>query len=162
MSSRTLCTFRVGALDLALDAFDVEEATRHDDITPVPLAGAGVRGLAHVRGRIIPVIDLRALLGLDPAVSGEPVMHLITRSPEGAVSLEVDRVVDVLDADPGQIVAAPDALADPLRQRLAGALALPSRLILVLDLRRLLNAAESGPAVRPVPAPAVRSAEAAV
>jgi len=143
MATRKLCTFRVGGLELALDASEVEEATRHDDITPVPLAGAGVRGLAHVRGRIIPVIELRPLLGLAPAPAGESVTHLVMRSPEGSVSLEVDRVVDVLEAQSGRIVGAPDALGDALRQRLAGALALPDRLVLILDLKKLLGATEA-------------------
>lgn len=145
MKVRALCTFRVAGMELALPAGDVEEATRHLAVTPVPLAATGVKGLAHVRGRIIPVISLRSLFGLSGEADAEHVVHLITRSGDGAVSLEVDRILDVLETEEHALLPVPESLDAALRRYLAAAITLPDRLLLLLDLRRVLGGGEPDP-----------------
>jgi purine-binding chemotaxis protein CheW len=144
MSLATLCTFSVAGLELALPAGDIEEVTRHVGVTPVPLARLGMRGLAHARGRVIPVIDVRILLGLEPAPDGGDQVHVVARTPEGPVSLEVDRVQNVIEADLRRMVPPPEALAANLRRLLAGAIGFHDRLLLVLDLKQLLESPEAG------------------
>ena len=68
--SRQLCTFLVDDLHLGIDVTDVQEVTRFQQMTAVPLAPEVVLGLINLRGQIVTVLDLRAMPGL-PALPGD-------------------------------------------------------------------------------------------
>lgn len=69
------CTFRVGDDCFALDADRVTEVIRAGHVARVPLAPEGLLGLVHLRGRIVPIIDLAGRLGISR--TGGPGTHLI-------------------------------------------------------------------------------------
>ena len=67
---RMLCTFHVGDLFLGLDVATVQEVLRGQEVTRLPLASAAVQGIINLRGRIVPAVDLRRCLDLEPAPAG--------------------------------------------------------------------------------------------
>jgi purine-binding chemotaxis protein CheW len=135
------CTFHVGGHFFGVDVTHVQEVVRFQPLTRVPLAPREVSGLINLRGQIITTIDLRRRLRLpDRAADARPTNVLIS-TPEGAVSLQVDLVGDVIDVDPASIEPPPEMLAADLRRCIAGVSQQRDRLLLILDEGRTLNLA---------------------
>jgi purine-binding chemotaxis protein CheW len=136
--SRQLCTFLVDDLHLGIDVTDVQEVIRFQQMTAVPLAPEVVLGLINLRGQIVTVLDLRAMLGL-PALQGDdlPTNVVIRGGQDEAVSVLVDSLSDVVDTDDADFEPVPPTLSGPARDLVLGAYKLPDRLLLVLDTERV-------------------------
>ncbi len=110
-------TFQLGDESFGLPVGKVQEIIRLPAITPVPRMPAHVRGVTNLRGRVIPVIDLRARLGL-PAAPTEPrtcmiVVHLrLATGGQSSLGLIVDAVEEVLLFGPGELEP-PPGMGDP-------------------------------------------------
>jgi purine-binding chemotaxis protein CheW len=117
----------------------VQEVVRHQPLTRVPLAPREVSGLINLRGQIVTTIDLRRRLRLpDRAPDARPT-NLLVSTPEGAVSLQVDQIEDVIDVDPESIEPPPEMLAAELRRCLSGVSKQRQRLLLILDEARAME-----------------------
>ena len=145
------CTFTVAGRLCGLEVTRVQEVLRPTPVTRLPLAPPAVRGLLNLRGRIVPAVDLRLVLGLPPAPAGTPGGHLIVFDGESPVSLLVDAIGDVQRAESATVLPVPHPLDGPARDLVAGAVPLPDGLLLVLDLDRTLDRAfaESDASPRP-------------
>jgi purine-binding chemotaxis protein CheW len=135
-----LTVARVGHLHIGFKLEAVQEVLMGTSITPVPLADHGCAGLINVRGEIMSVVDLAARLGVEPQPEdGKPSSQVIVRTSRGLVAVTVDRVNDVVHAPA-------DAHEDVQAQTgecFSGAYALAGRLVLVLDIDRLVWGAKS-------------------
>lgn len=89
------CVFMVADHCFAIDSVLVTEVVQGGGLTPVPLAPEAIVGLLHLRGRIVPVIDMRCRLGFAPAPSSAIRTHLVLRQQDDWYSLLVDEVLDV-------------------------------------------------------------------
>ena len=125
------CTFRLRGDCFAIDADTVAEVIRGGAIVPVPLAPRGVQGLVHLRGRIVPIIDLADRLGLPPAPGGRPETHLVVTVHGDLYGLAVDEVLDVVDV-PGERIERPTDAALS-HEAIIGVYAEPDRLVHLLD-----------------------------
>lgn len=142
-SSGTLpvVVFRVGGEDFAVDVFDVQEVLRYQTPTPVPKAPPFVEGVLEVRGTLVPVVDLRKRFEA-PAPHDSDTRVLIVRLPSGPVGLVVDTVLEVLRANPEDLHDPPSHVKGLAAAFLRGILRHGDRLILVLDVPRLLDSDE--------------------
>lgn len=138
--TRLLCTFQVADLYLGLDIMSVQEVLRGQAVTRLPLAADAVRGVINLRGRIIPAIDLRRCLELGEAPEGAWPASLVVRAPE-AVSLLVDDVEDVVEIAEEALESIPETMRAGTREVLRGVVQRPDRLLLELDLGRILRTA---------------------
>ena len=137
--SRQYCTFQAGGFFFGVDVTRVQEVVRFQALTHVPLAPPEVCGLINLRGQIITTIDLRRRLGLpDRAPDAQPTNLLIT-TPEGAVSLQVDQIEDVIAVEAGSIEPPPEMMAAGVRRCIAGVSKQRDRLLLILDEVRALD-----------------------
>ena len=138
MTTQAWCTFRLDDLHYGIDVRRVQEVLGSADVSPLPLAPAGVRGLINLRGQIVTAVDLRVCLG---AVADTPsgTSHIVIANETAPVSLLVDAVGDVERTLPEAVQPAPDTLAGPARRLVVGAVPLPGRLLLILDLDRVLD-----------------------
>jgi purine-binding chemotaxis protein CheW len=152
------CTFTVEGLHCGLDVARVQEVLRPQAVTPLPLGPAAVRGLLNLRGRIVPAVDLRDVLGLRGTPGREPGGHLIVFDGESPVSLIVDAIGDVQHADALRLVPVPHDLDGPARDLVAGVVPLADSLLLVLDLDRTLERAFSATDAHPTTGRPPRSA----
>jgi purine-binding chemotaxis protein CheW len=143
VSERQVCTFLLGSLLLGIDVQQVQEVLRSQPMTRVPLAPRAVRGLLNLRGQIVTAIDLRERLGL-PSGDGGGTMNVVVRSEEGAVSLLVDEIGDVLETDAALYEAPPGTLEGPARDLVRSVYKLPDRLLLILETERTLALEGSG------------------
>jgi purine-binding chemotaxis protein CheW len=136
---RQYCTFVLDNLFLGIEVLRVQEVIRAQTMTRVPLAARAVRGLINLRGQIVTAIDLRERLGLDPRPEGRQPMNVVIRTEDGAVSLMVDEIGDVLEVAEDHYESPPETLAASARALIRGVYKLPDRLLLILDTDQALQ-----------------------
>jgi purine-binding chemotaxis protein CheW len=146
---RQYCTFFLDGHYFGIDVLQVQEVIRHQPMTRVPLAPPVVRGLINLRGQIITAIDLRRRLDLPDRPEGELPVNVVVNTPDGAVSLLVDDVGDVLQVPEAAFELPPETLRGTPRELIHGAYKLDRRLLLILDTARAVNLAEDRGEPRP-------------
>ncbi|HET7499810.1 MAG TPA: chemotaxis protein CheW [Kofleriaceae bacterium] len=133
------CTFFVRGLFLGLEVTCIQEVIRYQRLTVVPLTPPVIGGLMNLRGQIVTAIDLRHRLGLPPREPDEKPINVVVRTAEGAVSLLVDEIGDVIEVDEATFERPPETLGDDARALIRGAYKLKGRLLLVLDAARTVD-----------------------
>jgi purine-binding chemotaxis protein CheW len=141
MGMKQLATFYAADRYLGIDVTRVQEVIRYQEITRAPLAAGEIRGLINLRGQIVLAFDLRRRLGLPERSDGAPPMNVVVRTPDGLVSLLVDRIGDVLDVDTELFEQPPETLQGEARELILGAYKLDGALLLELDTDRALEVA---------------------
>lgn len=145
------CTFYLDGLMFGVDLERVQEVIRHLEITEIPLAPNAISGLMNLRGQIVTGIDLRRRLDLPlRPVEKEP-MNVVIRSADGAVSLLVDDIGDVVEVTEDSFERPPETLQGKVREVIVGIHKLDKSLLHVLNTERACEAAEgsaSGPGAR--------------
>jgi purine-binding chemotaxis protein CheW len=138
-TQKQFCTFFIQGLLFGVEVETVQEVIRHQEMTRVPLAPNVVAGLINLRGQIMTAIDLRRRLGVRDRLDGELPMNVVVRTSDGAVSLLVDEIGDVVEVEERDFEAAPDTLANTSRELIRGVYKLKNELLLVLDTQRSVN-----------------------
>lgn len=136
--TQQLCTFFVADRFFGVDVTRVQEVIRYQEITPVPLASSVIRGLINLRGQIVTALDMRARLGLPARANGDLPMNVVVRTDDGAVSLLVDEIGDVVEVADTNREPPPETLVHGSRELIAGVCKLKDRLLLVLDPERAI------------------------
>jgi len=134
-------TFHVGRILLGIDIRQTEEINRQLDLTPVPQAPAWVRGVVNLRGEVVTVLDLRTILGLEPAALSVASRNVIVRTESEQVGLLVDRVADVVTVAAGEIEPPPANVSGLDGRFFKGVCKLESALLVVLDVHAVLTTA---------------------
>lgn len=132
-------TFYVKGLFFGIEVLRVQEVLRYQEMTRVPLAPDVVEGLINLRGQIVTAIDMRRRLGLPARDSEAPPMNMVVRSDEGAVSLLVDEIGDVLQVRRDVYEPPPENTPKLLRDLITGVYKLDGELLLELDTERALQ-----------------------
>jgi purine-binding chemotaxis protein CheW len=127
------CTFSLDGLFFGVGVQEVQEVIRYQEMTRVPLASPVIRGLINLRGQIVTAVDLRRRLGLAERAADEKPMNVVVRTDDGAVSLLVDEIGDVIEVAPDRFETPPETLQGPARSLVQGAFKLDQRLLLVLN-----------------------------
>jgi purine-binding chemotaxis protein CheW len=137
-----LVCFRMGGEEFALSIMRVREIVRPLRIVRVPRAPSFVEGVVNLRGAILPVIDLRARLGLARSDDDRLTRFLVVALGRSMVVFVVDEVNEVLRAELGQVLAAPEMVRVVDASYLLGVLPVGDRLVMLLHPERVLSAAE--------------------
>jgi purine-binding chemotaxis protein CheW len=143
-ASGQFSTFFVGDLFFGVDVLNVQEVLRFQQMTPVPQAPGVIEGLINLRGQIVTAIDMRRRLRLPPRAGDKSPMNIVVRTTDGAVSLLVDEIGDVLDMDPATYERPPENLDPAARELIRGIYKLKGRLLLVLDAERTAEITVAG------------------
>ena len=131
--ARQFCTFSLGDLLLGIEVERVQEVIRGQALTHVPRSPRTVKGLMNLRGQIVTAIDLRERFGLPPGDESQKAMHVVVFRPDGAVSLLVDAIGDVVELPAHEVAPPPPNLSGLTRELVRGVVPLESDLLLVLD-----------------------------
>jgi purine-binding chemotaxis protein CheW len=137
-------TFFVDNLLFGVEVLRVQEVLRYQEMTSVPRAPDVIEGLINLRGQIVTAIDMRRRLGLAPRSGGRPPMNMVVRSDDGAVSLLVDEIGDVLEVDDAAFEVAPENVDTRIRDLTTGMYKLRDRLLLILDTRKAIDVSAAG------------------
>ena len=132
-------TFVVDQLLFGVGVEKVQEVIRYQEMTRVPLAPSVVKGLINLRGQIVTAVDLRRRLGLHERAASDLPMNVVIRHEDGAVSLLVDEIGDVLEVEEEFFELPPGTLAGEARELIRGVYKLKGALLIALDTDKMLN-----------------------
>jgi purine-binding chemotaxis protein CheW len=132
-----LVVFEVADESFGIDINAVQEIIRLQQITEVPRAPMHVKGVINLRGKVIPVVDLREKLGFMQGEETKSSRIVVVDIAGTTVGMIVDAVTEVLRIGSEQ-VEAPSSIIESYEQYLRGIGKIDNRLILLLDLEKVL------------------------
>lgn len=135
-----LVTFEVAGEEFAVDILAVQEINRMMELTRVPHSPAEVEGVINLRGKIIPVLDLRKRFKLAPGKRDESNRIIVVEVGGRVVGFIVDQVHEVLRIDSGIVEPAPAMVCSIDSEFISGVGKLNDRLLILLDVNRLFAA----------------------
>jgi purine-binding chemotaxis protein CheW len=137
--SELYVVFTVAETEYALPAALVRQLESYAGATRVPGAAAHVAGIIQVRGQVIPVIELRKLFGYPSLAPTLDTRVVIVEHGERQVALVVDKSREVLRVDPATIQTTPGLVDDGARGFFGGLVQLGPRLIMLVDIGRVVG-----------------------
>lgn len=132
-----LVTFHLDTEEYGVDIGRVQEIIRVGHITGVPNAPEFVRGVINLRGKIIPVIDLRKRMVLPEAPGTKHSRIMVVEAGPKVLGLLVDRVSQVIRLPLTAVDAPPDEI-EAARGFVRGIGKIDSRLVMIMELDRVL------------------------
>lgn len=132
--------FKLGDECYGVDIFRVNEIIRMRDITPIPRTEAHIRGLVNLRGKTIPVVDLKLRLGMSPFTETDHTRIIVLDNEDGTVGILVDEVREVVTLDTNSVDIAPALVTDLDTDFVSGVAKSTIGLITLLNLDRALAA----------------------
>lgn len=134
-----LVTFEVGGEEFAVDILSVQEINRMMEITRVPQSPPDVEGVINLRGKIIPVLDLRKRFSMAVGDKSDHNRIVVVEVSGRVLGFIVDRVHEVLRISSEIVEPAPPMICSIDSDFIAGVGKLEDRLIILLDLPRLFS-----------------------
>jgi len=134
-----LVSFTIGEVEFGVDILHVQEINRMVNITQVPNSPVYVIGVINLRGKVIPIIDLRTRIGMERKVNDKNTRIIIVEIEGRTVGFIVDAVKEVLRI-PFRITEKPPSMTQKIDSGYITAVAkLEDRLIIMLDLEKVLS-----------------------
>ena len=138
-----LVTFRIGEEEFGVDILRVQEIIRIMEITRVPKSPDFVEGVINLRGKVIPIIDLRKRFGLEVKEYVKHTRIIVIEISNMIVGFVVDAVSEVLRIPADTVEPPPPAVMGGIdSEYISGAGKLEDRLLILLDLDKLLSQEE--------------------
>ena len=137
-----LVGFRIGDETYGVQIGSVREIVRVPEITAVPNAPELIEGVINLRGRIIPVMDLRKRFGSSPSQSDKKNRILVVELDNRLLGLIVSSASEVLKIPPSEIEPPGALFAEGESSYVTGVGKLKGRLVILLDIAKLLRQPE--------------------
>lgn len=137
-----LVTFSIGEEEFGVDILKVQEIIRTMEITKVPRAPQFVEGVINLRGKVIPIIDLRSKFGLQFREHDQHTRIIVIEINDMIVGFVVDSVSEVLRIPASTVEPPPPVVSGLESEYINGVGKLEDRLLILLDLNRLLSSEE--------------------
>ncbi|MFO1237064.1 MAG: chemotaxis protein CheW [Alphaproteobacteria bacterium] len=141
-----LISFRIGEQEFCLDIMAVREIRGGAATTPLPHSPDFVLGVINLRGAVLPIIDLKARLGLGKGETTERSVVIVVRIGSRLVGLLVDAVSEILAADPSMIQPTPSIGCDTVTRFVRGILTMDGRMVSWIALDEILPVIEEAEA----------------
>lgn len=137
-----LVSFKIGDEEFGVDILSVQEINRMSQITKVPNTPDFIEGVINLRGRIIPVIDLRVKLGMTRKDHGKNTRIVVVELKGQTIGFIVDEVSEVLRIPKDITEAPPDMVGGVNSDYITSIGKLEDRLLILLDLEKILSTSE--------------------
>jgi purine-binding chemotaxis protein CheW len=139
-----LVTFKLGNEEFGVDILKVQEINRMMDITRIPNAPPFIEGVINLRGKIIPIVDLRKKLGFNGGNGqSEKTTRIIVVELDGLVlGFIVDSVSEVLRIPENTIEPPPSIVGGVESDYIEGVGKLDNRLLILLELKKLFSSTD--------------------
>ena len=131
--------FKVDASEYALPADMVLQMESFAGATPVPGAPDFVAGIVQIRGRVVPVVDLRARFGAPPAAAALDNRIVVGQYGDRVVGLLVDSAREVISVDPAQFKPPPPIVEFQARGFIKGVAQVGPRLVMLVDFAKVIG-----------------------
>ena len=135
-------SFKLGSEEYGVDIAQVQEINRMVAVTHVPRAPQFMEGVINLRGQLIPIIDLRTRFGMPRAEHTKNTRIVVTEIAAKRVGMVVDSVSEVLRLPNDAIEDAPEMITGVDTEYIRGVGKVEDRLIILLDLARIVSNAE--------------------
>lgn len=139
-----LVTFNIGEEEFGVDILKVQEIIRTMEITRVPRAPEFVEGVINLRGKVIPIIDMRTRFKLSKIAHDKHTRIIVVEISSMVVGFVVDSVSEVLRIPANTIEPPPPVVSGLDSEYIRGVGKLDDRLLILLDLEKLLSHEEVG------------------
>ena len=139
-----LVSFRLGNEEFGIDILNVQEINRLVEITKVPKAPQFVEGIINLRGKVIPIIDLRKRFFMDGKDYTQHTRIVVVDINDQVMGMVVDSVDEVLRIPSSTIEPPPEVVSGIDSEYIRGVAKLENRLLILLDLTRILSSEEKG------------------
>lgn len=133
-----LVTFQLGKEEYGVEIASVQEIIRAANITPVPGAPTHIRGVINLRGKIIPVVDLRKRFALNDATASDAQRIIVVELGPKRIGMLVDSVSQVIRIPADIVEELPEESSNIDENYIKGVGKLENRLIIILDLNKSL------------------------
>jgi len=140
--SEQFCTFYLDGHFFGVPVQQVQEVIRYQEMTRVPMVTQVIRGLINLRGQIVTAIDLRRRLSMAERPADQLPMNVVVRTDDGAFSLLVDEIGDVIEVEEKTFESPPATLCGSVRAMILGVHKLNDRLVHLLDIEKACHLTE--------------------
>lgn len=138
-----LISFRVDDQEFCLDIMAVREIRGWTHATPLPHSPSYVRGVINLRGAVLPIIDLKARLGLGESEATARSVIIVVQIRAQLIGLLVDAVSEILATSLSSVQPTPNVSSETVAQFVRGILALDGRMVSWIALDHIAPAAEA-------------------
>ena len=143
IGSMQLVSFRLAQEEYGIEITKVQEIILMGEITRVPQTPDYIKGLINLRSTVIPIVDLRLRFGLAPESATDETRIMVVNVVGKTIGIIVDAVSEVLRISHEQIAPPPPTVAGLGREYLTGLVKLENRLLILLDIDRILGREET-------------------
>jgi purine-binding chemotaxis protein CheW len=137
-------TFALGEEEYGVEILKVQEIRGYDTVTRLPDAPDYIKGVINLRGTIVPVIDMRLKFRLARVEYNALTVMIVLNVADRVVGMVVDSVSDVIQLEAEQIRPVPDIGSAIDRQFITGIGTQGDRMLILLEIERLMTSAEMG------------------
>jgi len=138
-----LVSFKLGKEEFGVDILKVQEINRMLEVTEMPNAPEFVEGIVNLRGRIIPVIDLKKRLGMPSGERDSSTRIIVIELKGKTIGFIVDEVSEVLRIESKITEPPPEMVAGIEANYITAVAKLEERLLILLDLEKILSQEEA-------------------
>jgi len=142
IEANKLVTFRLGEDLFAADIFSVERVLRYMAPTTVPDMPDYIEGVIDYQGRVVPIVNLRRRFEMEDLGVQNETRILILHSDNEWIGAVVDAVTAVTQFDPAAVAPPPRLFRGLAAEYLKGIVRMADRLVIFLDVERLLSSTE--------------------
>ena len=143
VGSMQLVSFRLAQEEYGIEITKVQEIILMGEITRVPQTPDYIKGLINLRSTVIPIVDLRLRFGLAQEEVTDETRIMVVNVAGKTIGIIVDAVSEVLRISHEQIAPPPPTVAGLGREYLTGLVKLENRLLILLDIDRILGQEET-------------------
>jgi purine-binding chemotaxis protein CheW len=143
-ASSEYLAFRLGEEEYGIDILKVQEIRGYENVTRIANAPAFIKGVINLRGIIVPIVDMRIKFNLGEPSYDQFTVVIILSIANRVMGMVVDSVSDVTTLQPEQIRPAPQMGTALNTDYLIGLGTLEERMLILLDIERLMSSAEMG------------------
>ncbi|MBS0308948.1 MAG: chemotaxis protein CheW [Proteobacteria bacterium] len=131
--------FRLGEEEYGVQILKVQELRNYENVTTIANAPNFIKGVINLRGRIVPIIDMRIKFNLGNPTYDQFTVVIILNVANHIIGMVVDSVSDVITLTPGDIKPAPEMGAAFDTQYLIGLGTIDQRMLMLIDIERLMS-----------------------
>jgi len=144
LQTQEFLTFRLGDEEYGLDILKVQEIRGYDAITQISNAPEFIKGVANLRGTIVPIVDMRIKFCLGNATYDQFTVVIILNVGIRIVGIVVDGVSDVLSLTDDQMRPTPGLSSVIETEFITGLGRIDERMLILIDIEKLMNSTSMG------------------
>ena len=135
-------TFLLGQEEYGIEILKVQEIRGYDSVTKIANTPSFIKGVVNLRGRIVPIVDLRIKFNLENKQYDEFTVVIILNLQGRVVGIVVDGVSDVMDLKAEHVREVPDLVSNIDTQYLLGLGSVEERMLILVDIEKLMSSQE--------------------